>query len=422
MSSAATATGSAALGARLRGSLRFHQGVVFSSLLSGYTGYYLCRQNLSVAYTSMQDGFGMSPVTYGWIVSLGTLAYAIGKLTLAPMADHRGGRLVFLLGLAGSAAATTLLGVGPESVVLLAVLWTVNRLFQSMGWGGLASLVGKWFPPQGRGTVMGAVSVSYQFGGAAATLFAGVMLGLGYGWRGAFLGPALVLGLIGLTIRGLLWETPLERGFPLQDERAQAASPSPVGYVSGLRELLGKPGFVAMLGLSFVLTLLRECFNLWMPIYFAAQGESAATAAFKSAVFPILGSVGTILAGYVSDRYFSRKRGPVMIGMLAGLVVVLLGLALATHPVAKLVLVAAAGFCLLGPYSLIGGIFALDVGGARLAGTASGALDGAGYLAATLAGIGVAQVVVHSGWAVAYLAMAGLALVAVALTLRTRGA
>ena len=81
-----------------------------------------------------------------------------------------------------------------------------------------------------------------------------------------------------------------------------------------------------MLALSFILTLLRECFNTWMPAYFSDMGASASTAAFKSAVFPLLGCLGTLFAGWFSDRYLSGRRGPVMAGLMVFLVGALLAL------------------------------------------------------------------------------------------------
>jgi sugar phosphate permease len=78
-------------------------------------------------------------------------------------------------------------------------------------------------------------------------------------------------------------------------------------------------------------------------------------------------------------------------------------------------LVGTVGFFLLGPYSLVGGVVALDFGGRKTSGTAAGLLDGVGYLAASLAGVGIANLLVHAGWALAYSLMALLTLVGIGL-------
>jgi sugar phosphate permease len=190
-----------------------------------------------------------------------------------------------------------------------------------------------------------------------------------------------------------------------------------------------------MCGISFLLTLIRECFTFWMPAYFADMGASASAAAFKSAVFPLLGCGGTIFAGWYSDRALAGRRGPIITAMLIGLVASLVGLGMADHvarfthlgrDVVAVALVGLCGLFLLGPYSMIGGgVVALDFGGRATAGTAAGLLDSAGYLGATLAGIGVAQFVSTRGWSFTFLALAALAGLAAALCVvafRRRGA
>ena len=192
-----------------------------------------------------------------------------------------------------------------------------------------------------------------------------------------------------------------------------------------------------MLGLSVLLTLLRECFNLWMPLYFAKLGAQASVAAFKSAIFPLVGCVGTLFAGWFSDRYLDGRRAPVIAGLMLGLVVCLLMLS-ACEPLSlwlqgtispwftsantAAVLVGATGFFLLGPYSLVGGVVAVDFGGRVAPGTAAGLLDGVGYLGAVLAGAGVASLLTGGDWSRVFLTMtlltlAGLA-VAIGLSLR----
>ena len=49
-------------------------------------------------------------------------------------------------------------------------------------------------------------------------------------------------------------------------------------------------------------------------------------------------------------------------------------------------------FCLLGPYSYLGGAFALDFGGKQASAMSSGIIDGVGYLGAVAAGDSVARI------------------------------
>jgi sugar phosphate permease len=55
-------------------------------------------------------------------------------------------------------------------------------------------------------------------------------------------------------------------------------------------------------------------------------------------------------------------------------------------------------FCLLGPYSYLGGAFALDFGGKQASAASSGIIDGIGYLGGVLAGDSVGRLSVAYGW------------------------
>jgi OPA family glycerol-3-phosphate transporter-like MFS transporter len=64
---------------------------------------------------------------------------------------------------------------------------------------------------------------------------------------------------------------------------------------------------------------------------------------------------------------------------------------------------------LLGPYSYLAGAMALDFGGKEGSATASGLIDGFGYLAGVLAGNGMAHLVVAYGWQRMFLVLAAVA-------------
>jgi sugar phosphate permease len=415
-------------------SFAYHRNATFVSLLVGYASYYLCRQNLSAAYGPMRDALGIDTVQFGWISSFGTLLYAIGKVSTGSWADSkRGGRAVFFLGLFCSAVFSVIFGLGSGIAFFLAI-WGLNRFFQSMGWGGLVNVMARWFPSENYGTAMGFMAISYQFGGVLASLYAGLILSLGGGWRSLFFIPGITLAVVGLVAWHFIINSPADVGYALPvhaptegDKPAAAgnvASDENTTYLQRFGLLLRDRAFLLMLALSFILTFLRECFNTWMPAFFSEMGASASVAAFKSAIFPLLGCAGTLFAGWFSDKYLSGRRGPVMAGLMVFLVISLLALGhLETvasavgleRSTAAMVLVGVVGFFLLGPYSLVGGVVALDFGGRRTAGTAAGLLDGIGYLAATLSGVGIAKVLVQSGWGMAYSAMAFLTVVAILL-------
>jgi len=109
-----------------------------------------------------------------------------------------------------------------------------------------------------------------------------------------------------------------------------------------------------------------------------------------------------LLAGWLSDRLGLNGRSLLLfLGLTATAAALLLLMSLhpaTTPPLLPLIAIGLVGFCLLGPYSYLGGAFALDFGGKQASASASGIIDGIGYAGGVLAGDGVARVAVAFGW------------------------
>jgi sugar phosphate permease len=141
-----------------------------------------------------------------------------------------------------------------------------------------------------------------------------------------------------------------------------------------------------------------------------------ANAARFSAVFPAVGAVSVLAAGWLSDGLGVNGRPLILFVGLCATTAALLSLAsIPSTTAASLMPLLAIGmiaFCLLGPYSFLGGAMALDFGGKKAGATISGVIDGVGYLGAAAAGDGIARLSVHTGWQGVYLALAAVSLLA----------
>src|SRR5262249_23082706 len=83
-----------------------------------------------------------------------------------------------------------------------------------------------------------------------------------------------------------------------------------------------------------------------------------------------------------------------------------------------LILVGAASFFLIIPYSFCAGVMAIDLGGPRASATASGLVDSAGYLGGMFSGFGIALIANRAGWRPAFGVLAAVgAATAVAIIL-----
>jgi sugar phosphate permease len=408
-------------------SLRYGQLRTILLLFGGYAACYYCRADLSVATPLLVEELGKQGLSHsealvriGSISSLGVLAYALGKLFLTGLGDYWGGRRNFLIGVGGAAVFTLLFAAG-GTLPMFTLAWLANRLTQSIGWAGLIKVSSRWFDYSSYGSIIGILSISYLVGDAAARQQMGMLIERGYGWRSLFLFAAIVAGV--MLIASLLWlrESRAELGHsqakpnPLNLFAEAQSRPASVGAL--LLPLLRSRAFLLVCLLSFTCTIIRETFNTWTPVYLRDHlGYSMSHSAGMSAIFPGVGAASVLLAGWLSDRLGLNGRSLLLFLGLTGTAAALLVLmSVRSGPSGAFLAVVVIGvvaFCLLGPYSYLGGAFALDFGGTQASASASGIIDGIGYLGGVLAGDTVARLSVAFGWEGVFVILAAVSAVA----------
>lgn len=375
-------------------------------LLVGYSGYYLCRSHLSVARPLILDDYPhLDKAAIGLITSIGTLAYAVGKFVWGSLADQMGGRRAFLIGMVGAIVCTLVFALGGPPLFLAA--WVGNRFLQSAGWGGMVHITGRWFSHSTYGRVMAVLSLSYLFGDFASRLFLGELIERGAGWQTTFYVAAGVLAVILVPTWILLRNRPDERGLPNPAPAPRAVKVERRTVLGMLRPLFRRRAFWTVCALSFGFTLMRETFNEWTPTYLhEVAGMAEGAAAKASSLFPLFGGLSVLLIGFLSDRVGALARAKlVVLGLMFG-VAALSALAwLPLTPFARVAVIAATAFVLIGPYSLLAGAISLDFGGAEASASAAGWIDGVGYLGGILSGYSIAKLAQTGGWSSAYAAL-----------------
>jgi len=125
-----------------------------------------------------------------------------------------------------------------------------------------------------------------------------------------------------------------------------------------------------------------------------------------------------LLSGWLSDKLGVNGRAMILcIGLAAAAIALLLLMSMRSSTSGSVVAVLAIGiiaFCLLGPYSYLGGAFALDFGGKQASAASSGIIDGVGYLGAVAAGDSVGRISVAFGWQGVFVTLAGVSALAAA--------
>lgn len=384
---------------------------LLATLLVGYGSFYLCRANLEAAGPLLIKQEGFDKTTFGELSTIATFTYAIGKFLMGGVGDVLGGRRMLALATVGSVACTLAFGVS-HGFVTFVVFAAANRFFQSGGWSAIVHVVSRRFERDRHGTVMGILSSSYELGNVAALNLCGLVAG--WGWRKLFVVNPLLFLAIGVGVAFVL----------RADDAPVAGGPAPVKEpkvpLSEILPMLAKRGsFWTAVALSMLLTFVRIAFLTWTPTYLAevsrAAGHEEITGAIvKSSFFPAAGVVAALVVGAISDRLGPGRRAPVMavsLFVVVGLVY-LLGHGGVRDATVAALLIAAVGLFLLGPYSLMAGAIALDVAGKRGTATATGIIDGAGYLAGTLAGVVLGHVADTAGWSAVFDLVMGASLAA----------
>jgi len=392
-------------------------------LFGGYASLYFCRADLSVATPMLVEELGKRGLSHddvivgiGAISSLGVLAYALGKLFLTGLGDFWGGRINFLIGLAGAMAFTLLFASG-VGLPLFTMAWIGNRLTQSVAWAGLVKVSSRWFDFSSYGSIIGILSVSYLVGDAAAREWMGALILRGYGWRSLFLLAAAVAGTMLVANYLFLRESRVRAGFseaiPNPLNLFAASESRPANLKELLLPLLRSRAFLLVCFLSLGCTIIRETFNDWTPMYLRDYlGYSMSNAAGMSAIFPGVGAVSVLVSGWLSDRLGVNGRSLIMfVGLTCTAAALILLMSMHSSTTGTLVPLAAIGliaFCLLGPYSYLGGAFALDFGGKQAGAVSSGLIDGVGYLGAVLGGYSVGKMSVVYGWQGVFVVLAAV--------------
>lgn len=391
--------------------------LLLGTLVVGYIGIYLCRKNFSVANPLIRQAFGLSKEQIGKVASYSTVAYMLGKFVFGPLIDRLGGRVAFLLALlavAAFGAAGGLVG----SLPMLTLVYSLNRLAGSAGWGGMVKQVPDWFPIRSLPLAMGVLSLGFVFGGVCATLLAGAIADWsGNDWRWVMGGPATVLA----AILVLCWIV-LPRG-GTQPAGAPMDKTAPSGFqFRRIADLLTIRRFWIVCALSFTLTLLRETFNTWTVDFFQTTGGvemSSRVAAFLATPFDALGAVGIVLLGWVFGRISKSARTWLVFTILAGLAVLVLALPALGARSAWLGMAAVGGigFLAYGPYSLLAGVLAVEIRGKEYVATVAGMVDGVGYFAAILAGQQFGRILDLGGYRLGFNCLAALAAASAILSL-----
>jgi phosphoglycerate transporter family protein len=381
---------------------------VLYALFIGYASYYFTRKNLPGAAAALAHDLGYSNTQLGLLGTLLYITYGVGKLVNGVLGDHANSRTFLCLGLALSALCNVAFGLS-SSLYALALWWGLNGWFQSMGFPPCARLLATWYGTSERGAVWGVWNISHQVGGMLIALASGALVAH-LGWRACFTLPALAC----LALAALLWrqlpDTPASLGLPSigsyrndawreADGTPQSDAPESVRRILVDRVLKNRGVWLVSIMNLFVYLVRSGAFD-WAPKFLIeVKHTPPQMAGVVTSGFELLGVAGSLLAGVLSDRWFSGRRAPVcalFLGLTA-LGLLLFYLVPPGHPLVDTAALSAVGFAVYGPQFLIG-VMAVDLASPKAAATAIGLTGLFGYAGSALSGVGIGYCVDRAGW------------------------
>ena len=363
-----------------------------------YSLYYVCRMSLSVVKQPLIDEGVLTAGELGLIGSALLLVYAVGKFMNGFIADYCNLRRFMATGLLISTLVNLLMGVfgllqGPAGLpsvlifVSFAVLWGVNGWAQSMGSPPGVISLSRWFPQSKRGTYYSMFSSSPYIGEFLSFIITGFVVGA-LGWEYGFL-VASMAGLVGsLIILLLVSDTPESKGLPsvqaLSGEQVTKQDKMPTKELQKM--IVRHPGIWVIALSSAFIYITKYAIAGWGVLFLQkARGFSLEDATQVIAFSAAFGVLGTVLAGWLSDKVFRSDRvKPALLSGVLSLASLGLFLFVGGGFVLNIFYVSLFSLSVGVLYCIVAGLMAVDIVPRKATGAALGVVGISSYVAAGL--------------------------------------
>ena len=433
---------------------------VFFVMITLYTFYFTCNNNLGVAADRIQQSFDLSNATFGILFTIFTLGFGLGQFFSGYLGDRYSPKLLMFLGAIGATAAN--IGFGLSSGMKpFAIFWAINAVSLSMGWSPGCSVLFRWIPQKRWGLFMGLFDAFAFLGGIIIYPVAGFAITF-LSWRAAFFLPALLLLMWSVVFCIYVKDTPQQYGFTVEWEHSGISdvkdpapgsgdakdSASDTVCLRDYADVMKHPAILLTALATICSQFVRWGLVNWIvkilitPCSVDAPGlaESAGGGLFagsQSGGFGMALMAATIAAsamhwggaffsialGHISDTVFHGSRWQtILMGFLvstAGLLIIYFwGLRILMLPGGVVILGALlffAGGCIQGVQAPLFNLPG-DILGTRLGGTGVGIVNGWSYLGASFAGISLGAMMDAFGLTSCLLLMAGISLAGAVVT------
>ena len=370
----------------------------FWGVTIAYSLYYVCRMSLSVVKQPLIDEGFLTAGQLGLIGSALFFIYSIGKFINGFIADYCNIRRFMATGLFVSAAVNLLMGVfglmngwvGMTTTVIFisfAFLWGINGWAQSMGSPPGVISLSRWFPQSRRGSYYSVFSASPYIGEFISyNVIAAVVAWLG--WQYGFLVASLA-GLIGTAlILFLVSDNPESKGLPsIQTLTGEKLTKEDQMRTKDLQKMILKhPGIWVIAISSAFIYITKYAIAGWGVLFLQkSRGFSLEDASQVIAFSAVFGILGTVMAGWLSDRVFKSDRvKPAIISGVLSFISLALFLFTEAGFWVNVLYVSVFSLTVGILYCIVAGLMAVDIVPRKATGAALGVVGISSYVAAGL--------------------------------------
>ena len=404
--------------------------------------FYFVRKNFSFAIPMLDKEYGISNASFGIIMTLGGLIYGVSKFVNGILADRTNARWHLVVGLSVCVLTSFLFGFSDRIslfftgdvwsatyvsgiVVVMAVLYIINQIFQGCGFAPCNHLMVSWVPPTELATKMSIWNTSHSIGASVVAIICGALTS----WQLCFWVPAFIAFVGIFFIIVTLRDTPKSVGLPelpqVEGEIDDTQVKDPRAYKAFLYKKVFLNPVIWVLALTDLFVyIVRFAILDWGPSMLSDMGLSPSLTGWTVAIFEVAGCAGMLCAGYISDKFFKSRCQRVCaieLGLVAICLIALHFVQDAGMPVLFLIILALAGFLIYGPQALLG-VTAANVATKKAASSAVGLIGFMSYLSTIVTGVGFGALAdKFGGWGWIFITMGGLSVVATVLILSLWG-
>ncbi|NXO42860.1 G6PT1 protein, partial [Locustella ochotensis] len=305
-----------------------YRALIFAAMFVGYTLYYFNRKTFSFVMPAVMAEVPLGKDDLGLITSSQSAAYAISKFISGVLSDQMSARWLFSSGLLMVGLVNVVFSWS-STVTAFAGLWFLNGLAQGLGWPPCGKILRKWFEPSQFGTWWAILSTSMNLAGGLGPIVA-ALVSMHYDWRKTLSFSGFTCVVVSFVCLVLIKNEPSDVGLPNIEQGAKKGKKGSSSDNSTLTELLLSP-YLWVLSTGYLVVFgVKTCCTDWGQLFLIQErGQSMLVGSSYMSALEIGGLVGSIAAGYLSDRAvakvglssYGNPRHGLLLSMMAGMCV-----------------------------------------------------------------------------------------------------